>query len=110
MVVTSDNPRTEEPEAIIEDILPGMEGMDTQCHVEPDRPAAIGWALSQGHPGDVIVLAGKGHETYQEINGVSSTTWTSGRSWPAISAASGKAREKSRDRGQKTVEKFLRMW
>ena len=40
----------------------------------------------------------------------SSTTWTSGKSWPAISAASGKAREKSRDRGQKTVEKSLRMW
>ena len=70
VVVTSDNPRTEGPEDIIEDILPGMEGMDTQCHVEPDRPEAICWALSQARPGDVVVLAGKGHETYQEINGV----------------------------------------
>ena len=38
--------------------------------MEPDRRQAIGWALSQGRPGDVIVLAGKGHETYQEIQGV----------------------------------------
>ena len=38
--------------------------------VEPDRPEAICWALSQARPGDVVVLAGKGHETYQEINGV----------------------------------------
>ena len=69
-VVTSDNPRTEQPEAIIADILPGLEGQCAQVHVEPDRRAAIAWALSQAGPGDVIVLAGKGHETYQEINGV----------------------------------------
>ena len=69
-VVTSDNPRTEDPQAIIDDILSGMEEGDAQLHVEPDRPAAIRWALDQGRPGDVIVLAGKGHETYQEINGV----------------------------------------
>ena len=70
VVVTSDNPRTEDPQAIITDILSGMEGELEKVHVEPDRPAAIGWALSQGQLGDVIVLAGKGHETYQEINGV----------------------------------------
>lgn len=69
-VVTSDNPRTEDPEDIIQDILGGMEGEGAQIHVEPDRRQAIGWALSQGRPGDVIVLAGKGHETYQEIQGV----------------------------------------
>ena len=69
-VVTSDNPRTEPPEAIIADILPGLEGGSAQIHVEPDRRKAIAWALSQGSPGDVIVLAGKGHETYQEIGGV----------------------------------------
>ena len=69
-VVTSDNPRTEDPEDIIRDILGGMEGEGAQIHVEPDRRQAIGWALSQGRPGDVIVLAGKGHETYQEIQGV----------------------------------------
>lgn len=70
VVVTSDNPRTEKPETIIGHILAGMEGCSAQVHVEPDRRAAIGWALAQGRPGDVIVLAGKGHETYQEIDGV----------------------------------------
>ena len=69
-VVTSDNPRTEDPWAIIQDILAGMTGPGGEVHIEPDRPAAIRWALSQGQPGDVIVLAGKGHETYQEVNGV----------------------------------------
>ena len=69
-VVTSDNPRSEPPGAIIDEILAGMGGCQAQIHVEPDRPAAIGWALGQGRPGDVIVLAGKGHETYQEICGV----------------------------------------
>ena len=70
VVVTSDNPRTEQPQAIIADILPGLSGQSAQVHVEPDRRRAIAWALSQAGPGDVIVLAGKGHETYQEIQGV----------------------------------------
>ena len=70
VVVTSDNPRTEEPETIIEDILAGMGPEEGTLHVDPDRRRAIGWALGQGRPGDVIVLAGKGHETYQEICGV----------------------------------------
>ena len=69
-VVTSDNPRTEEPVAIIADILKGMEGTDTPVRVEPDRRAAIRLALSEAGTGDVVVLAGKGHETYQEIDGV----------------------------------------
>ena len=69
-VVTSDNPRTEDPWAILEDILAGMGGPGGEIHIEPDRPQAIRWALAQGRPGDVIVLAGKGHETYQEVNGV----------------------------------------
>ena len=69
-MVTSDNPRTEDPEAIIAEILSGMEPDRAHIHVEPDRAEAIGWALSQGQPGDVIVLAGKGHETYQEVQGV----------------------------------------
>ena len=70
VVVTSDNPRTEEPTAIIREILSGMEPDGERIHVEPDRRQAIGWALAQGKPGDVIVLAGKGHETYQEIGTV----------------------------------------
>ncbi len=69
VVVTSDNPRTEPPEQIIGDILKGMDGAVNYV-VEPDRRAAIRYALSQGRPGDVILLAGKGHETYQEIQGV----------------------------------------
>ncbi len=69
-VVTSDNPRTEDPQSIIEDILAGMGEEGAALHVEPDRRAAIAWALDQGRPGDVIVLAGKGHETYQEIGTV----------------------------------------
>lgn len=70
VVVTDDNPRTEPPQVIIDDILKGMEGTSTPYAVKSDRRAAIRYALSQGRPGDVIVLAGKGHETYQEINGV----------------------------------------
>ena len=66
-VVTSDNPRTEEPEAIIRDILPGLEGTAAEVVVEPDRRAAIRRALSLAKTGDTVVLAGKGHETYQEV-------------------------------------------
>lgn len=69
-VVTSDNPRTEAPQAIIDDILKGMEDTGAQRHVEPDRRRAITLALSLARPGDTVVLAGKGHETYQEIDGV----------------------------------------
>lgn len=70
VVVTSDNPRSERPEDIMDDILKGMEGTDTPFVAEIDRRAAIHYALSIGQPGDLILLAGKGHETYQEINGV----------------------------------------
>ena len=69
-VVTSDNPRSEEPLAIMEDILSGMEGTDTPKLVEPDREKAIAAALDLLEEGDVLLLAGKGHETYQEVNGV----------------------------------------
>ena len=71
VVVTSDNPRTEEPREIIGQILSGMEQPQApSVYVEPDRVRAIGWALEYAGPGDVIVLAGKGHETYQEVCGV----------------------------------------
>ncbi len=66
-IVTSDNPRTEDPMFIISEILTGMpEG--TQYTVEPDRVKAIHYAMDNALPDDVIVLAGKGHEDYQEIN------------------------------------------
>jgi UDP-N-acetylmuramoyl-L-alanyl-D-glutamate--2,6-diaminopimelate ligase len=70
VVLTSDNPRSEDPDTIISEILPGLSECTAQVHVEPDRVRAIRWALKQGRPGDVIVLAGKGHETSQEISGV----------------------------------------
>ena len=68
-VVTSDNPRTEDPEDIIRDILTGMPD-DAPRTVIADRPSAICWAIDHHQPGDVIVLAGKGHETYQEVCGM----------------------------------------
>ena len=69
-VVTSDNPRTEEPKAIIDDILEGMKDSDTPMQVIVDRPEAIHWALAHAQKDDIIVLMGKGHETYQEVNHV----------------------------------------
>lgn len=69
-VVTSDNPRTEEPGAIIRDILAGMDGGGAEVVVESDRRSAIALALNMARPGDTVLLAGKGHETYQEIGGV----------------------------------------
>ncbi|SFP21402.1 UDP-N-acetylmuramoylalanyl-D-glutamate--2,6-diaminopimelate ligase [Oscillibacter sp. PC13] len=70
VVVTSDNPRTEEPAAIIADILPGLEGTAVPYVVVENRVEAIHYCLDHAQPGDVIALCGKGHETYQEINHV----------------------------------------
>ena len=67
VIVTSDNPRTEEPLAIIQEILTGMEGMDTPYVVVENRVEAIHYAMDHALPGDVITLCGKGHETYQII-------------------------------------------
>ena len=67
VVVTSDNPRTEDPDFIISEILPGLEGTTTPYVVEPDRVKAIRYAMDHAQPKDVIILAGKGHETYQII-------------------------------------------
>ena len=66
-VVTSDNPRTEDPDAIIEDILAGMRGHEDRFSVEPDRRSAIRTALELANPGDAVLIAGKGHEDYQII-------------------------------------------
>ena len=68
VIVTSDNPRTEDPQAIIDEILPGLAGFDTPHAAICDRAEAIRYAIDRHEPGDVILLAGKGHETYQEIN------------------------------------------
>ncbi len=65
VVVTSDNPRSEEPMDIINDILKGTEGIKTPLKVIENRAEAIRYAISIAKPDDIIVLAGKGHETYQ---------------------------------------------
>jgi UDP-N-acetylmuramyl tripeptide synthase len=65
-ILTSDNPRNEDPQAIIADVLDGVHGEMT---VEPDRAAAIGRAVELAGPGDVVLIAGKGHEQGQETGG-----------------------------------------
>lgn len=65
VVITSDNPRSEDPQSIMYDLLAGC--VAVQVHVDPDREAAIGWALRAAHPGDVVLIAGKGHERVQII-------------------------------------------
>ena len=67
-IITSDNPRTEEPMAIIRDIVAGLE--EGSWEIIEDRRKAIRYAMDIAKKDDIIVLAGKGHETYQEINGV----------------------------------------
>ncbi len=66
-IITSDNPRSEDPRAIIDAIIVGMEG---EFQVIEDRAKAIMQAIAQAEPGDTVLLAGKGHEDYQEIKGV----------------------------------------
>jgi UDP-N-acetylmuramoyl-L-alanyl-D-glutamate--2,6-diaminopimelate ligase len=68
-VVTSDNPRSEDPEAIIEQILTGMEGHRDGLVVEADRRLAIRAAIGLAEAGDIVVIAGKGHEQGQEFEG-----------------------------------------
>lgn len=67
-IVTSDNPRGEDPETIIDDIAEGLRG--APATLEPDRARAICLAIGMARRGDIVLVAGKGHERYQEINGV----------------------------------------
>lgn len=69
-IITSDNPRFEKPLDIMADIVTGIEKTDGVYITIADRKEAIRYAISHGEPGDIIVLAGKGHEDYQEIEGV----------------------------------------
>ena len=64
--ITSDNPRGEDPLAIIQDVL---QGTGTDVEIDPDRRSAIGRAVALAKPGDVVVIAGKGHEQGQEVAG-----------------------------------------
>ena len=68
--MTSDNPRSEDPEAIIAEIVAGAGEGAAELVVEADRRAAIGWAIERAQRGDVVVIAGKGHEQGQERDGV----------------------------------------
>ena len=69
-IITSDNPRTEDPAKIIEDIVKGIDGSKNNYEIIENRPAAIRHAMDIAKKNDIIILAGKGHETYQEICGV----------------------------------------
>lgn len=68
-IITSDNPRNEEPQAIIDDIKTGIGKTDGKYVEIIDRKEAIAYAIHHGEPGDIVILAGKGHEDYQEIQG-----------------------------------------
>jgi UDP-N-acetylmuramoyl-L-alanyl-D-glutamate--2,6-diaminopimelate ligase len=64
-VLTSDNPRSEDPRAIINDALVGVQKSGVKCTVEVDRRKAIALAINEARPGDIVLLAGKGHEKVQ---------------------------------------------
>jgi UDP-N-acetylmuramoyl-L-alanyl-D-glutamate--2,6-diaminopimelate ligase len=65
VIVTSDNPRSEDPIAIINDALPGVQRSGVKYIMQPDRRKAIAKAIAEAHPGDIVLLAGKGHEKTQ---------------------------------------------
>ena len=65
VVLTSDNPRSEDPRSIINDALVGLQKSGAKYSVEPDRRKAIGLAIGEARPGDIVLLAGKGHEKVQ---------------------------------------------
>ncbi len=67
VILTSDNPRDEDPHVILDEIRAGMV---RDCQIVPDRNAAIAQAVAQARAGDVILIAGKGHENYQECRGI----------------------------------------
>ena len=72
VIVTSDNPRSEDPGVIIAQIIEGLKSVQvkpTQMNIIEDRAAAILWAVRQSARSDVVLIAGKGHEDYQEIKG-----------------------------------------
>jgi UDP-N-acetylmuramoyl-L-alanyl-D-glutamate--2,6-diaminopimelate ligase len=69
-IVTSDNPRRENPDAILDDIAAGMTNDAKRVWREADRRAAIALAVREARPGDTIVIAGKGHEDYQIVGDV----------------------------------------
>jgi len=67
VVLTSDNPRSEDPLRIINDVVVGLQKVNAKYRIEPDREQAIALAVEEARPGDIVLLAGKGHETYQVL-------------------------------------------
>lgn len=67
VVLTSDNPRSEDPLRIINDVVVGLQKVNANYRVEPDREQAIALAIDAAQPGDIVILAGKGHEAYQVL-------------------------------------------
>ena len=65
VILTSDNPRSEDPLRIINDVVVGLQKVNAKYRIEPDREVALEMALEEARPGDMVLLAGKGHETYQ---------------------------------------------
>ena len=68
-VITSDNPRTENPQSIVDQVVEGTKGQKAVVHTIVDRKEAIAFAMNLAQPGDVVALLGKGHETYQDVGG-----------------------------------------
>ena len=68
LVIADDNPRNEDGDDIVQHILSGM-NMPEEAFIERDRGKAIAYAITNAEPGDVVVIAGKGHETYQDVGG-----------------------------------------
>ena len=89
--VTSDNPRSEVPESIIDQILAGMQAGET-LHVQADRAAAIAQAIARADARDVVLIAGKGHEDYQETKGVRHPFSDMAEAHKALAAREGKIR------------------
>ena len=67
VVLTSDNPRSEDPLRIINDVVVGLQKVDAKYRIEPDRERALEIAMEEARPGDIVLLAGKGHENYQVL-------------------------------------------
>ena len=67
VVLTSDNPRSEDPLRIINDVVVGLQKVNAKYRIEPDREKALEAAIEEARPGDIVLLAGKGHETAQVL-------------------------------------------
>ena len=67
VMLTSDNPRSEDPLRIINDVVVGLQKVNAKYRIEPDRETALGMAIDEARAGDIVLLAGKGHENYADF-------------------------------------------